>query len=222
MAEKTKDQKLKERVAQLKLRKFDISFIEIAKRLKEQGFTNKDVGFFLGVTGTETIKNWSDKVPEFGEAIATGRNASKIKLIAKGIEAACGYVYEDVNEKWEATNQLDEDGNPKMVLKGKSVFRKHQPANPKILMAFLAILDPEFRNIWSQSDKVNKNITLKIDGSADSEQLKDLFGKLLAEDTERPGRKSVVSIEVDGRNEKKSGVPEAVPGSVSPISADSI
>ena len=173
------------------MRKWDVKFYEMAEKLKSLGFSNKDLGFFLGNVSTSTIKDWMKKKPKLKLAIEAGREVARKKLIASGLKAAWGYDYEESNEKFTP----DESGT--LVLKERSVFHKHKPPDTKLMLTFLAVLDPEFRHVYQRaSEGVNKNITLKIDGKLESKKMQELAGRLLEVDTEGLGRKSIISEQV--------------------------
>jgi len=162
--------------------KFNFTHIEVAKKLKEAGFSNADIGWAFGLSKS-TIQSWIKKYPQFDRAIKDGKEAAIGHIVAKAFRAASGYEYEEVNEKY------DKDGN----LKSKSVFKKHQASNPKLIMWLLCNLDPDS---WKSEHKIlveqDKQITVKLDGKVASKQIEALAGKLLDE----PRRKIIENVEV--------------------------
>jgi len=205
--------KLKEKPKEItkihKNSKFDLRYIELAEKLKAAGFTNDNLAYVFGVYDHSRIQEWMKRHPELRKAIENGRESARKKLIAKGLQSAWGYDYEEANEKWEVEKVglgpkgkgiplVDENGNSKMILKSKSIFKKHKPPDPKLMCTFLAVLDPEFRHIWQRADAVSRSVTLKIDGKLESKKLEELAGKLLEEDSEESPRKLVLSQETGG------------------------
>ena len=202
--------------------KYRPEFVDIAEKLKSAGFSNDDIGWALGVYGGGTVRDWMDSHPDFKVAIEHGREKTRQRLVAKGIRAASGYDYEESNEKWITTNQIDEEGKPIEVLKERSVFKKHSPPDTKLLLSFLAVLDPNFRKIWTGEQKLNKSVTVKLSGKADQENIRNLFEGLLAENPDRPQRKSTVAIEVEPGIVTGPEVTADFSASVSGVSSDSV
>ena len=177
-----------------KLLKFDMKFVEMAEKLKAAGFSNNDLAYVFGVYDHSRINNWMKKVPELEKAIESGRQMARKKLIAKGLKAAWGYDYEEFNEKWKPDKESGE-----LILESRSVFKKHKPADSKLMCTFLAVLDPEFKKVFQKAtDAVNKKIVVKIDGKVEASKIEQLADKLLAEDTQGVERKSIVSTIVGG------------------------
>jgi len=190
------------------LTKFDPKFVDIIRRLKEAGCPDVDIGFALGVH-RETIGSWIKRYPDLKKAVEEGKRVAKARLIAKAMLAACGYDYEESNEKWVPTG-IDKDGKPKLVLQSVSKYRRHHPPDSKMLATLLAYLEPGFRNLQTRSvDLFNQKVTLKIDGKLESKKIEELAGKLLdetskpvvsrvlGEDSEDAQQEPVVSEEID-------------------------
>lgn len=204
------------------LTKYKPEFVDIAEKLKSAGFSNDDIGWALGVYGGCTVRSWIDSHPDFKAAIERGREKTRQRLVAKGIKAASGYDYEESNEKWVTTNTVDEEGKPIEILKERSVFKKHSPPDTKLLLSFLAVLDPNFRKIWTGEQKLNKSVTVRLSGKADQENIRNLFAGLLEENTEGPQRKSTVAIEVEPGIVTGPEVTADFSASVSGVSSDSL
>lgn len=172
--------------------KFDFKFIEIAARLKMAGLSDENIAFVLGVNKS-TVNAWKKDHPQFKQACQEGKKVATSYVIAQALRAACGYDYEDANEKWVPHPEKKEaNGQPLYILKEKSVFKKHQAPNPQLLMFLLCNLD---RNNWSSVHKVqvdeNKNVNIRIDGKVVAAQIEDLAGKFIEHKT-----KKVVSKEI--------------------------
>lgn len=149
--------------------KFNFTHVEVAARLKAAGFSNEDIGYAFGLSRS-TIQQWVKKYPQFERAIKEGKAVAKNHIVAKAFRVASGYEYEESNEKY------DKEGK----LVSRSVFNKHQPPNPKIIMWLLCNLEPE---TWKSEHKIlvekENNITVKLDGKIASKQIETLAGKLL-------------------------------------------
>jgi len=160
--------------------KFNFEYVEIAARLKAAGLSDENIAFVLSVTPL-TIHNWKEQYPQFKKACEEGKKIATGYVIAKGIKAACGYDYEDVNEKWiPHPGGTEVNGQPVYVLKERSVFKKHEAPNAQLLMFFLSNMDPEN---WKARHKLeideNKNVNIRIDGKIVAEQIESLAGKFL-------------------------------------------
>ncbi len=204
------------------LTKYRPEFVDVAEKLKSAGFSNDDIGWSLGVYGGGTVRDWMLSHPDFKAAIERGREKTRQRLVAKGIKAASGYDYEESNEKWVTTNQIDEEGKPIEVLKERSVFKKHSPPDTKLLLSFLAVLDPNFRKIWTGEQKLNKSVTVKLSGKADQENIRQLFAGLLEENSEGPQRKFTMATEVESRDESGPEEEGDLPAILSGLSPDSL
>jgi len=180
--------------------KFDFNFVEMAARLKAAGFSNKDLAYVFNVTNS-TLISWQERYPQFKAACQEGKDLATKYLVAQGLRAAAGYQYEDANEKWIPV--YDKENNPvfeenedgelvqKYNLKERSVFKKHQAANPQLLIFMLANLDPDN---WQSVHKIhvdkNERINIQIDGKVVSKQIDALAGEL-------PSVKRIESKEVE-------------------------
>lgn len=176
---------------------FNFKYVEMAARLKAAGFSNEDIGYAFGMDRV-TIQKWATKHPQFKRALEEGRNVSKSYVVAKALKAACGYDYDESNEKF------DKNGNSL----GISVFHKHQAPNPKLIMWLLCNLSPEE---WKSEHKIlvgkEETIHVKLDGKMASKQIEQLAGKLFDE----PGKtkKKVISIDTDTATVSKDNTERA-------------
>lgn len=172
--------------------RFNFTHVEIAARLKAAGFSNEDIGYAFGLSKS-TIQTWIKKYPQFERAINEGKEVAKNHIVAKAFRTAAGYEYEESNEKY------DKEGN----LKERSVFKKHQPPNPKIIMWLLCNLEPDR---WKSEHKIlveqDKQVIVRLDGNVASKQIEALAGKLL----DVPKRKVIESetINTDSRTISES------------------
>lgn len=161
---------------------FNYKYIEMAAKLRAAGFTLEDIGYAFGMSKS-TITAWAKKHPQFKRALEEGKNIAKSHLVAKALKAACGYEYTEVNEKY--------DGDGKLM--GKSIFKKHQPPNPKLVMWLLCNFSPDE---WKSEHKIqiarDETIHVKLDGRMASKQIEALAGRLLDE----PTRRKIIEAEV--------------------------
>ena len=164
---------------------FHTKYIEMAARLKAAGCSIEDIGVIFGFSES-TIKAWARSYPAFKKAIDEGRKLAGKYVLAQAFRAACGYDYEEWNEKF------DKEGNSL----GKSVFHKHAEPNPKLIMWLMCNLSPEE---WKSEHKItvqnDQNINVKLDGKIASEQIMRLAGKLVED---QPKRKLIDATVTDG------------------------
>jgi hypothetical protein len=163
--------------------KFHFDYVEQAAKMRAAGFSLKDLGYVFGVD-QQTIRKWGKKHVQFQRALDEGKEVAKSYVVSKALKAACGYEYEESNEKY------DKNGNPA----GRSVFKKHQPPNPKLIMWLLCNFDPD---VWKSEHKIqiarDETIHVKLDGKMASKQIEQLAGRLLKDE---PKKKKIIEAEV--------------------------
>jgi len=195
----------KERKEIHKQSKFKYNFIEIAARLKAAGFSDKDLGYALGVNHS-TVTAWKKMYPEFGAACKEGTESAVKYLVAKGLKGAAGYDYEEVETKYKTidTHRMTPEGEPilKEIPVTRKVTKKHQKSDPMLLCFMLINLSKgEFRNTKYIEQKTT---TVNVDVSAqlEADTIKRLAGKLnvLADEAKK---KQIKSREV--KPEEKAG-----------------
>lgn len=178
--------------------KFDTTLIEPIKNMISFGFTEKDIGLLIGVSGL-TIKKWKQRYPDLKEACQEAKSVAASHLVAQMVRTAMGYRYEEVvntyvprrelleAEELEGLDELDPD---EMVLKSRKVTEKHQPGNAQLAM-FVAtnILPRQFSNRF-EIDKKESKIVIKAELTG--EEIRGFAGKLL-EISEEVGRKVIAS-----------------------------
>ncbi len=167
--------------------KFDFKFVEMAARLKACGFSHADLAYAMGVADS-TIAAWAKKHEQFYRALNEGKDIAKSHLVAKAFKAAGGYEYEEENIKYNAEGQVT----------GRSIYKKHQTPNPKLIMWLLCNMSPDE---WKSEHKIlvenNETMHVRLDGKMASKQIEALAGKLLA----KPGKakkKVIIEREEDG------------------------
>ena len=162
-------------------------YIEMAARLKAAGMSNADIALIFGFSPS-TIKDWQKKHPLFKKAIEEGKDVAQKYVLAQAFRAACGYDYEECNEKFDA------EGN----LKEKSVFHKKAPPNPKLIMWLLCNMD---KDNWKSEHKItvqnDKNVTVHLDGKIAGDQIQKLAGRLL---DNKPVIKHIIDAKVTDTN----------------------
>lgn len=162
---------------------FNLKYIEMAGKLKAAGFTLDDIAYVFSMSKS-TISEWEKKHPLFKAAIDEGKQVAKTEILARAFRAACGYDYEESNEKF------DEKG----VLESRSVFHKHCPPNPKLIMWLVCNLSPDE---WKSEHKIlvdhEDTVHVKLDGVAASKQIESLAGKLFG--TKDTKKKTIIETE---------------------------
>lgn len=145
----------------------------IAAKLSACGFSQKDLGWVLGVS-QQAVSLWIRDHPEFRDAVECGRSSSVKFLVAQALREALGYEYEEAKEKY------DSEGN----LLSREVQKKyHHPDN--FILTFLMInwSKGEYRNtkyIETKSESKNVNITGSLDvlGELEASEIRKLSGRL--------------------------------------------
>jgi len=179
---------------------FDMTFLEVVTRLAAAGVKESDIGFFMGVQ-QQDIDRWKKNIPQFAEALKSGKHSAKAYLIAQGLRAAAGYEYTDVNVKMK-TKVLD-SGKVVSYPEEVSRFHKHQPPNPQLLMFMLCNLSRQLdddEDKWTSAHKIevdkNETVTFKITGEVASDQINRLAGQLLKERGLPDHQRKVIDCEV--------------------------
>jgi len=178
--------------------KFNYDFVELACRLKAAGFSDEDLAYAFGVHH-DTIRLWRHRFPEFKKACEDGKKMAVQYLVARGLRAAAGYEYEEANEKYKTVFD-PKTGETKQVLVGRSVFKKYQPPDARLLMFMLSNLDPEN---WAKSHKIevdeNRNINIRLQGEVASDQIRRLAGAFLNQSKEVESK--VIEENVEGSDD---------------------
>ena len=68
-------------------------YCELALNQCLLGATNEQLGAFFGVTG-RTIGNWITTIPEFADAVRSGRDVADARVASGLYKRAVGYTYE--------------------------------------------------------------------------------------------------------------------------------
>lgn len=172
--------------------KFDVEFLEIATRLVAAGMKESELAYFLSCTPRQ-IKGLKRRDPLFKKACNDGKGLALSYLIAQALRTAAGYDYVESNTKIKRklVTRKDDDGvvteeiieYPAEI----SEFKKHQPANPQLLMFLVANMSRQLKKDdtenWVSQHKIeideNKNVLIKISGKIASEQISHLAGAFL-------------------------------------------
>jgi len=168
--------KIKKRIYRI----FDWKYAQQAIRMKAAGLPEDFIAWALFEGDRYTLKHWKKHHPEFKKGMDEAKDAQAAVLMYRGLRAAAGYRYEEENEKWVVAG-TDKNGKPKYVLKSKSVFKKEQHPDPKLLQWFLAFHGPpEFRQLYCRRDSTNQSqVHLHINGQVVSNLIDKMAGKYL-------------------------------------------
>ena len=158
---------------------FDWEYAEIAVRMKAASLPEAFIAWALFEGDRSTLRMWRKQHPEFKKAMDEAKDVQKAMLLYKGLRAAAGYRYEEENEKWVAAG-TDEKGEVKYKLKEKSVFKKEQHPDAKLIQFFLAAADPEFRHLYKRDNIGQGSVHIHITGEVVADQINKLAGKYLA------------------------------------------
>ncbi len=170
MATKTKKLKLK------KGAKFSFDFIPIVENLCSAGCSRKDVGIILGVS-TNTVNSWAHRYPQVKEAFKNAKQMAAQYLISKGIRAAVGYEYEEVDEVYQSVP--DGEGGFEEVLKTRTVHKRTQKENPSLLQFFLTnFSDGEFTSV-KKLEITERKAHIDLHGTLEANDIRRLAGKLV-------------------------------------------
>lgn len=165
----------KEEFKRPKTARFKSAYCDIAGRLKAAGFSLEDIGYAFGVSKT-LISKWMKIHPSFKEALEDGKEVARSHVVATAFMAACGYDYDESNEKFDSAGELKET----------SVFHKHQAPNPKLIMWLLCNLSPE---TWKSEHKIlvekDDTVHVKLDGKMASKQIEELADKLFSDKSKK-------------------------------------
>lgn len=191
--------------------KFDLKFVEVAERLVAAGFTEKDLGYAMGVAFT-TIQSWKRRYPEFKRACKAGRELAKQSIIAHSIKAAIGYDWEKVVKSYGPDGQL----------KATKTIVEHERPDSKMAMFLLCNLDPERWKVQRELKIDQRSISLKIDGKADAEAIRRLCGKIYSAYSEPIDGELVVQGVTGSGNSEGRELQEGLPTDVQREAANSL
>ena len=203
MIEEAKPKKKKGSYCKFKgkpIKPFNTEYIQIAEKLAASGAAQIDLAYIFGVS-SNTLRQWKKDHLEFATAINRGAQFSLAHLIAKGIQKASCYSYEEVRTK----TITDAEGNPTGKAE-KTVTTKHQPADGALLMFLVENLDRKLGgNNWMRRTvtEVNGNVTHHV-----------INGKDIATQIDRLGAKwtNAIEAEFDAKPTKPKGLPPAEEG----------
>lgn len=184
---------------------FHDDLLPVIQNLTACGFQPHEIGQIVGFAG-ELSRNWLKELmkgrTDVAEAVKTGRILAQAAILARMIQSAMGYNYEEVDEYWVPSGEKKSDGCIKWALDRKTVKKRHTQANMQAILA----LANKF-----QVFKVNENSS-EIDNSTET-QLKALSGKLMDE----VSRLSPKSVGQDSQNDSREST---VPAGVEPITGN--
>jgi hypothetical protein len=164
----------------------------IFTQLTACGLSVPEIAKIVGVSKM-TIGRWRKEHPSLENAVNDGKKVARAYLVAKGMRAAGGYEYTE--ETVEYKQKPDKDGNIVEYPAVRTVYRRHQPSNPSLLLAMLWNIDRQLGDkdwLMKPADSVkkfggDKTVNLILDGKVAADKIDELAGKLL---------KQVESVEV--------------------------
>lgn len=172
--------------------KFNFDFVEMASRMVAAGMTETDLGYVLGVK-PGTIKKWKQRYAEFKEACSSGKEIAKQYLVAKGLRAAMGYDYEEVDQVLER----NKDGE--MYVKKETRKLKHKAVDKDLLIFFLINMargSGEWRNVKSiEITEKKQNVNIHLSGHIESDTIRKLAGAAIKQ-AEQMDKLPVIEAEV--------------------------
>lgn len=184
---------------------FDTSFLDIATRLVAAGFTEKDLGYVFGVP-LRKIQGWKRRSPLFKMACEGGKKLARSYLVARGLRAAAGYDYVEVNVKYK-TKVDKKTGELVRYKSEESEFRKHQKPDGNLLQFLLVNIsrhlkdDEPFTSQHKIEIEENKKIAITLTGKAAEQQIAKLAGAFMpqavfeAELEEKPKKRRKIKSE---------------------------
>lgn len=153
--------------------KFNFDFVEMASRMVAAGMTETDLGYVLGVK-PGTIKKWKQRYAEFKEACSSGKEIAKQYLVAKGLRAAFGYDYEEVDQV------LTRNKDGELVVTKETRKLKHKAVDKDLLIFFLINMargSGEWKNVKSiEVTEKKQNLNITLTGQIESDTIRKLAG----------------------------------------------
>lgn len=177
--------------------KYNHDFAQVAARMAAAGLGINEIGKFLGVKPA-TITKWKERYEEFRNAHSNGKEIAKQYLVANGLRAAMGYDYEEVEEDW-----LPDKETGKMVCVKRKVKLRHKPVDSALLIFFLINMSGgEFKNVRNvEINEKSSNLNVDITGQLESDQIRQLAGKLNTLAKNKDKTKQVMSKTIDDLNQ---------------------
>ena len=172
--------------------KYNYDFVEMASRMVAAGMTERDLGFVLGVK-PGTIKKWKQRYAEFKEACSSGKEIAKQYLVAKGLRAAMGYDYEEIDQ----VLARNEDGELAVIKETRKL--KHRPVDKDLLFFFLINMargSGEWKNVKTiEVTETKQNLNINLTGVIESDTIRKLAGAAIKQ-ADEIDRLPVIEAEV--------------------------
>lgn len=173
------------------------NLLPLIKKFTSGGATTADIGLLLGYTQGDIgkwIKKIKKKYPELAELWETGVNLAEVALVAKAMQLAFGYNYDEITTRYKNVQAgYSETGQPiiREVPSGEKKIVKKQIKGDKDLLKFLLINRlPDYF-----ADKKTIDVTKHTDiEAATEEEIKQFAGKLMETVNKR---KKVESKEIE-------------------------
>lgn len=191
---------------------FNEELLPIIQNLTACGFQPNEIGQIVGFAG-ELSKNWIKSLmkgrEDVAEAVKTGRILAQSAVLARLIQAALGYTYEEIDEYWEATDRIKSNGQSVWVKKRETIHKRHSPANMQAMIALATKLMPEtFQNAKESLPETTDEQLKRLGGKLINEISRQSTG-LLENNTEANTRESTVSSGAGQTITEGQSIPES-------------
>lgn len=158
------------------------NLLPLIKKFTSGGATTADIGLLLGYTQGNIgkwIKKIKKKYPELAEAWKTGVNLAEVALVAKAMQLAFGYDYDEITERFKNVVIGYTDAKKPITREvpygEKKITRKNIKGDKDLLKFLLINRLPDYF-----ADKKQVDITKHIDVEAATEdEIRQFAGKLI-------------------------------------------
>ncbi len=155
---------------------------EICSLIATDSYTVTEICKNIGIS-RNTYYNWLQKYPEFEEAVSQAEEDFKelIKVEAKKslVKLIKGYTVQEEKTVTVDTGKKDEDGQPIVRVKEKTVTDKHYQPNVTAVITALTNLDPwNWKNRHSQEVTGFISVKSELEGLSDEELQQIIDGKM--------------------------------------------
>ena len=172
------------------------NLLPLIKKFTSGGATTADIGLLLGYTQGDIgkwIKKIKKKYPELAEAWKTGVNLAEVALVAKAMQLAFGYDYDEITVKYRnVSGSRTDTGEPiiREVPDGRKIVRKNIKGDKDLLKFLLINRLPDYF-----ADKKIIDVTKHTDVEAATEDEIRQFAGRLMEVVDK--RKTIESKEIE-------------------------
>jgi hypothetical protein len=156
--------------------------LPLIKKFTSGGATTADIGMLLGYTQGNIgswIKKIEKKYPELAEAWKTGVNLAEVALVAKAMQLAFGYDFDETAIRYKNVHKgftsTGESITKEVPYGEKKVTKKHIKGDKDLLKFLLINRLPDYF-----ADKKTIDVTKHVDIEAATEdEIRNFAGKLM-------------------------------------------